>query len=49
MQIMIVKNDRKENTHDWNNDKPCEWDLETLIGQTFVKNKKPNFFWCEEL
>ena len=35
MQIMIVKNDRKENTHDWNNDIPCEWDLETLIGQTF--------------
>ena len=39
----------KHYTPDWNNDKPCEWDLETLIGQTFVKNKKPNFFWCGEL
>ena len=29
------------NTHDWNYDKPYEWEwgLETLTGKTFVKNK----------
>ena len=30
-----------QNTHDWNYDKPYEWEwgLETLTGKTFVKNK----------
>ena len=38
------KANKKENTHDWNYDKPYEWEwgLETLTGKTFVKNK---LFW----
>ena len=39
--ISLDEGSSKCNTHDWNYDKPYEWEwgLETLTGKTFVKNK----------
>ena len=35
--IVFYKNDvYKKDTHDWCNDKPYEWGLDTLTGKTFL-------------
>ena len=38
-----------EYTHEWCNDKPYEWDLETLEGNTFVGTNRQEFFSYREL
>ena len=37
----------RNNTHDWCNDKPYEWDLETLEGKTFVATNRQDFFFVQ--
>ena len=35
------------NTHDWCDDKPYEWDLQTSEGKTFVATNRQEFFCTE--
>ena len=39
LPIALREHKKMNDTHDWNNDKPYEWSLETLTGKTFAKNK----------